>query len=148
LVDRISKNPPNPLWLLGFWKCGLAAKRQGRCCEIGLSRYPYVKECLAPVMKKSDTLMLDNLSSHKVKDALKPLYDKDIKLVFLPPYSHDFNPIELAWSKIKAYLRKVKARAFDKLFSALGLAFDTISHDDFSAWMKHCGYRLALVKLL
>ena len=56
--------------------------------------------------------------------------------------------IELAWSKIKAYLRKVKARAFDKLFSALGLALDTISHDDFSAWMKHCGYRLALVKLL
>lgn len=58
----------------------------------------YVKECLAPVMKSGDTLKLDNLSSHKVKDALKPLYDKGINVIFLPPYSHDFNPIEQAWS--------------------------------------------------
>jgi transposase len=103
----------------------------------------YVKECLAPAMKKGDTLMLDNLSSHKVKDALKPLYDKEVKVVFLPPYSHDFNPIEQAWSKIKAYLRKVKARAFDELFSAIGLALDNISLEDISAWIKYCGYRLA-----
>ena len=103
----------------------------------------YVKECLAPAMKKGDTLMLDNLSSHKVKDALKPLNDKGIKIVFLPPYSHDFNPIEQAWSKIKAYLRKVKARAFDELFSAIGFALDTISHNDIAAWVIHCGYRLA-----
>ena len=103
----------------------------------------YVKECLAPVMKNGDTLMLDNLSPHKVKDALTPLYEKSIKFVFIPPYSHDFNPIEQAWSKIKAYLRKVKARAFDDLFSAIGLALDTISYDDISAWVIHCGYRLA-----
>jgi len=86
---------------------------------------------------------LDNLSSHKVKDALKPLYEKGIKVVFLPLYSHDFNPIEQAWSKIKAYLRKVKARAFDDLFAAIGLALDTISHHDISAWVMHCGYRPA-----
>jgi len=49
----------------------------------------YVKECLAPSMKKGDTLMLDSLSAHKVKDALKPLYDKGISVIFLPPYSHD-----------------------------------------------------------
>jgi len=103
----------------------------------------YVRECLAPVMKNGDTLMLDNLSSHKVKDALKPLYDKGIKVIFLPPYSHDFNPIEQAWSKIKSYLRKVKARAFDELFSAIRLPLDTISHDDILAWVIHCGYRPA-----
>jgi len=103
----------------------------------------YVKECLAPVMKRGDTLMLDNLSSHKVKDALRPLYDKGIKVVFLPPYSHDFNPIEQAWSKIKSYLRKVKTRALDELFFAIGLALDAISLSDISAWVTYCGYRPA-----
>ena len=53
----------------------------------------YVKECLAPAMNKGDTLMLDNLSAHKVLDALKPLYVKGINVVFLPPYSSDLGPI-------------------------------------------------------
>jgi len=57
----------------------------------------YVKECLAPALNKGDTVMLDNLSAHKVENSLQPLYDKGINVVFLPPYSHDFNPIEQAW---------------------------------------------------
>jgi transposase len=100
----------------------------------------YVKECLAPAMKTGDTLMLDNLSSHKVAYALKPLYDKGINVVFLPPYSHDFNPIEQAWSKIKAYLRKIKARTFDELFSAMGVALDSVTNEDILGWVRHCGY--------
>jgi transposase len=102
----------------------------------------YVKDCLAPAMKKGDTLMLDNLSAHKVQNALKPLYDKGINIVFLPPYSHDFNPIEQAWSKIKAYLRKIKARTFDELFSAMGAALDSVTSLDILGWVSHCGYRL------
>ena len=102
----------------------------------------YVKKVLAPAMKEGDTLILDNLSPHKVKDALKPLIDKGVKVIFLPVYSPDFNPIELAWSKIKAFLRKVKARNFDDLFSALGKALDTILHSDIRGWIMHCGYRL------
>ena len=101
-----------------------------------------VKEVLAPAMKKGDTLILDNLSPHKVKDVLKPLIDKGVKVVFLPVYSPDFSPIELAWSKIKAFLRKIKARAFDELFSALGKAIDSIVHSDIVGWINHCGYKL------
>ena len=103
----------------------------------------YVKESLAPAMNEGDTLMLDNLSSHKVKDALKPLYDKGINVIFLPPYSHDFNPIEQAWSKIKAYLRKVKARTFDELFSAMSSALDLITREDILGWIRNCGYGLS-----
>ena len=103
----------------------------------------YVKEFLAPAMNEGDTLMLDNLSSHKVKDALKPLYDKGINVVFLPPYSHDFNPIEQAWSKIKAYLRKIKARTSDELFSAMGSALDVITGQDIEGWVRNCGYGLS-----
>lgn len=102
----------------------------------------YVKECLAPAMKAGDTIMLDNLSAHKVENALKPLYDKGINVVFLPPYSHDFNPIEQAWSKIKAYLRKIKARTYDELFSAMGCALDLVTFEDIKGWVLNCGYGL------
>jgi transposase len=102
----------------------------------------YVKEVLAPTMKSGDTLILDNLSPHKVKDVLKPLIEKDITVIFLPAYSPDLNPVELAWSKIKAFLRKVKARTFDDLFLALGNAIDSILHSDIEGWINHCGYRL------
>ena len=102
----------------------------------------YVRECLAPAMKPGDTLRLDNLSSHKVKDALKPLTDKGVNVIFFPPYSQDFNPIEHAWSKIKAFLRKVKARTYDALFEAVGVALDIVTVEDIIGWVKHCGYGL------
>ena len=102
----------------------------------------YIKECLAPAMKAGDTIMLDNLSAHKVENALKPLYDKGINVVFLPPYSHDFNPIEQVWSKIKAYLRKIKARTYDELFSAMGCALDLVTFEDIKGWVLNCGYGL------
>ena len=102
----------------------------------------YIKEFLSPAMKNGDTLILDNLSPHKVKDVLKPLIDKGINIIFLPVYSPDFSPIELAWSKIKAFLRKIKARTFDALFSSLGKAIDSVSHSDIEGWVTHCGYRL------
>ena len=100
----------------------------------------YVENCLAPSMKKGDTLMLDNLSAHKVDFALQPLIDKGVNVIFLPVYSPDFNPIELAWSKIKSYLRKVKARTYDALFDAIGEALNSITASDILGWVKHCGY--------
>ena len=103
----------------------------------------YVRECLAPAMKTGDTLMLDNLSAHKVIDALKPLYDKGINVIFLPSYSHDFNPIEQAWSKIKAYLCKIKARTFDELFYATGDALSMVTDEDIMSWIENCGYGLS-----
>jgi transposase len=87
--------------------------------------------------------MLDNLSAHKVLDALKPLYDKGINVVFLPPYSSDLNPIEQAWSKIKAYLRKIKARTFDELFSATGDALGLVTDEDIKGGIGYCGYGLS-----
>jgi transposase len=102
----------------------------------------YIEQFLAPVMKEGDTLYLDSLSAHKVIGALDTLSAKGVTVRFLPRYSPDFNPIELAWSKIKAYLRKVKARTYDTLFSAIGDALQNITQDDIRAWVKHCGYGL------
>jgi transposase len=102
----------------------------------------YVIQFLAPAMKKGDTLILDNLSVHKVAGALDALTEKGITILFQPRYSPDFNPIELAWSKIKAYLRKMKARTYDALFIAIGESINTITEKDIMGWVKHCGYEL------
>ena len=102
----------------------------------------YVKESLAPAMKKGDTLILDNLPAHKVKGSLQPLVDKGVNVVFLPAYSQDFNPIEQAWSKVKAHLRKVKARTAKTLGPAIVEAMDAITPNDIEGWIQHCGYGL------
>jgi transposase len=70
------------------------------------------------------------------------LYSKGVVVVFLPVYSPDFNPVELAWSKIKAYLRKVKARTLEALYPAISEALVTITNADVEGWIKHCGYGL------
>jgi len=100
----------------------------------------YIKTTLTPALSKGDTLILDNLSAHKVEGALKPLVDKGVEILFLPPYSPDFNPIEQAWSKLKACLRKLKARTYTELFPALVTALESITTSDANAWITHCGY--------
>jgi len=103
---------------------------------------PYVEQFLAPAMKKDDIFILDNCSVHKVKNSLKPLIDKGIIVLFLPPYSPDFNPIEMSWSKIKSYLRKVCAETKATLNDALVCAFDMFSKDEIINWFRHDGYLL------
>lgn len=102
----------------------------------------YVKDCLAPSLKAGDTLILDNLSSHKTGNVLDPLINKGVNVVFLPVYSPDLNPIELAWSKMKSYLRKVKARTSKHLEKTIGASLDLVTKFDISGWFSHCGYRL------
>lgn len=101
----------------------------------------YVETFLAPSMKSGDILVLDNLSAHKVKDALASLESKGILIKFLPAYSPDLNPIELAWSKIKSYLRKTKARTYDSLEIDIKHALLSITSADCYGWITHCGYR-------
>jgi transposase len=100
----------------------------------------YVKDILAPTLKPGDIVVLDNLSSHKVKGALEPIYQRGATVLFLPPYSPDFNPIELSWSKMKAVLRKQKAKTYDDLVESMKLALNSITNTDISNWFKHCGY--------
>jgi transposase len=102
----------------------------------------YVETQLAPAMKKGDTLILDNLSVHKMKNILNPLIKKGVKVQFLPRYSPDYNPIELAWSKMKTILKKAKARTYEALINGVASALNELSEDDISGWFKHCGYSL------
>ena len=100
----------------------------------------YVEQCLAPALSQGDILLMDNSSVHKTKGAVDALLEKGVSVLFIPRYSPDFNPIELLWSKLKAFLRKIKARTTESLAEAIKLALDNISTDDIEGWFRHCGY--------
>jgi len=100
----------------------------------------YVEVFLAPSLSKGDIVIMDNLSSHKVKGVAEPILAKGASILYLPPYSPDLNPIELLWSKMKSFLKKTKARTYDSLIDAVNLALESITTKDISGWFKHDGY--------
>ena len=100
----------------------------------------YVEHELAKTLQRDDIVLLDNLSAHKSAQARLMVEACGARLVFLSPYSPDFNPIEQCWSKVKTALRAAKARTFDALLDALAAALRSVSPADVQAWFAHCGY--------
>jgi len=100
----------------------------------------YVRQFFAPTLQKDNIVIMDNLSSHKVKGVEEAIEAKGAFVVYLPSYSPDLNPIEQMWSKIKAYLRKAKARTTDALYEAINDALDLISHSDIQGWFSDANY--------
>ena len=100
----------------------------------------YATQVLAPTLRAGDVVLIDNLNVHKSETARHAIEARGARLEFLPPYSPDLNPIEKCWAKIKAVLRRLKARTFDELVNALDVAFQAITPDDARAWFAHCGY--------
>ncbi len=104
--------------------------------------YDYIQQCVVPTLKPEDILFMDNLSAHRVAGLEELIQACGAHLIYLPPYSPDFNPIELAWSKVKTILHRLKARTFPDLIEALKQALLTITPQDIHAWFAHCGYAL------
>ena len=102
----------------------------------------YVRVFLVPTLKPGDIVVMDNLSSHKVSGVVEMIQTAGAQVKFLPPYSPDFNPIELMWSKMKAFLRKLKIRSRDFLDEAIVSALDSVSISDIYNWFAHDGYGL------
>jgi transposase len=102
----------------------------------------YVSEVLSPTLAPCDIVVMDNLSAHKAQRVRELIEARGARLVYLPPYSPDFNPIERCWSKIKTYLRAAKARTSERLDEAIKSAFETVTESDARAWFKHCAYAL------
>ena len=101
----------------------------------------YLEEVLCPTLEKGQVVVMDNLSAHKgqrVRDLIKA---KGCELIYLPPYSPDFNPIEQAFSKLKNYLRAACARSRDALMEVIGEALRTIAVSDAEGYFEHCAYR-------
>lgn len=102
----------------------------------------YTEQCLGPELEPGDVVVLDKLTAHKSIRVRELIETAGAKLVQLPSYSPDFNPIEYAWSKLKALLRKAKARTLRKLQKALRWALLEISGDDACGWFSHCGFHV------
>ncbi len=100
----------------------------------------WVKECLVKTLRKGDIVILDNLSSHKVSGVKELISSTGATVEYLPQYSPDFNPIEMMWSKIKNYLRKVSKVKIDELIDAAGDGLRRVTQNDAVNWYKHCGY--------
>jgi transposase len=104
----------------------------------------YIEQVLAPSLSAGQIVVLDNLSTHTGKQVRQALEARGCRLLFLPACSPDLSPIEEAFSKLKAYLRRVGARTPEALEEAICQARLPITADDANGWFGHCGYRPAV----
>lgn len=102
----------------------------------------FVSQTLAPALRHGDVVVMDNLSAHKVAGVRQAIERAGARVMYLPPYSPDFSPIEPCWSKIKACLRSVAARTAEALGNAIRHAFEQIRIRDLHGYFRHCGYSL------
>jgi transposase len=102
----------------------------------------YIEHFLAPRLKRGQIVVMDNLSSHKSKRVKGLIEEAGCELVFLPPYSPEYNPIEVAFSKVKGILREVQARTQEALVEATGRALTAVTPEDIRGFYTNCGYHL------
>lgn len=100
----------------------------------------YVENQLAPTLSRGDVVIMDNLSSHKSSRAEETIKDQGAWILFLPPYSPDLNPIEMAFSKIKALLRKAAARSYDQVWRSIGEICNLFKSTECRNFFKAAGY--------
>jgi len=100
----------------------------------------YVQQVLAPELQAGDIVICDNLSSHKVAGVSQAIETREASLLYLPAYSPDLNPIEMAFSKLKAHLRQASKRSFEGLLKATASALDTFSPAHCYNFFRHAQY--------
>jgi transposase len=141
LVDAV----PHGHWQISTFIGGLRQSGMVAPCVIdgavdGDMFIAYVEQVLVPELRPGDTVIMDNLSSHKVVGVRAAIEAAGAKLLYLPPYSPDLNPIEMAFSKLKALLRAKALRKMDELWTALGPLSNTFSQTECENYFRHAGY--------
>jgi transposase len=107
----------------------------------------YLEHALAPSLQPGQVMVMDNLTAHKGEKVRDLIEGRGCELIYLPPYSPDFNPIEEAFAKLKALMRKAEARSRKMLIEAMGRALEALTARDARGFFEHRGYR-ALDQLL
>jgi transposase len=123
---------------LSLWGIEAPMLLEGAVDGIAFERY--LAEVLVPTLRPGELVILDNLSVHRQSPIRALIQAAGCRVLFLPSYSPDFNPIESAFSKIKAYLRRVGARTQERLQTAIAEAIDLITASDAAGYFRHCGY--------
>jgi transposase len=104
----------------------------------------YVEQVLVPTLRRGDVVVLDNLAVHKQPEVRDAIEAAGAQLRFLPPYSPDFNPIEQAFAKLKAFFRAARPRSFDDVLAQVAAALPLFTPDECRNYIRHCGYRVAV----
>ncbi len=100
----------------------------------------WVEQCLAPTLGPGDIVIMENLPAHKVKGVRDAIEAKNAQLVYLPPYSPDFNPIEQVFAKLKAMLRKAAERSIDGLWQRIGECLNHFPPNECENYLRNAGY--------
>ena len=106
----------------------------------GAAFLAYIEQILVPTLRPGDIVIMDNLPAHKPVAVREAIEAVGAKLRFLPPYSPDLNPIEMAFSKLKAFLRKAAARTVDNLWNEIAKAIETYTPLECANFFSACGY--------
>ena len=139
-VPRNHENPTSLVAALRLEGMPAAMSRPGAIDTAALT--VFAEQVLGPTLRPGDIVLLDNLNTHKAGPVRAAIEARGAMVVFLPSYSPDLNPIELAFSKIKQFLRSTQARTHEALEEALTKALNIITPEDATAFFKHCGYPL------
>ena len=133
---------PNVTLIAALTPDGLGALRSVNGAVNGDVFAAYLDQVLGPTRRPGHVVVLDNLAVHKLEGLAEIVKIYGARLLYLPPYSPDFNPIELAFSKLKTWLRTSKARSRDLLENAIRTAAEWITEQDAKNWFDHCSYRV------
>jgi transposase len=141
VYDSVPQNYGENITMLACLSAaGLTAPMTVAGAVDGVVFLEYVKQVLAPTLSEGDVVIMDNLGAHKVKGVLETIEARGAKVIYLPPYSPDLNPIEKCWSKIKTHLRAAKARTREALEKALKEALLLVTEKDARGWFASCSY--------
>jgi len=144
VIGRVPRNHgPNVTCLMAISPTGVQAPCVFEGALDGALFVRWVEDWLIPCLAPGTTVILDNLSVHRHPGVPAAIEAAGAHLRFLPPYSPDFNPIELIFAKLKTHLRGAEARAFEPLVEEIGRGLATITPADLRACYRHCGYAFA-----
>lgn len=141
-VGSIPRNtPPNTTTISSMTTSGMGPSLMSEAGVTSALFEAYVEQILGPTLRPGQVILLDNLSAHKSPRLRELLAARGCRLWYVPSYSPDFSPIELAFAKIKADLRRVGARTREVLEAAVAQALSHISSEEACAFFRHCGFR-------
>ncbi len=144
----LAKAPPKVF--LGHWMTstfvaglvhdGILTPQLIPCPMTGMIFQQWLEECLIPEIQSGSIVIIDNLPAHKVAGIRQCLEDARMHLMYLPPYSPDFNPIEQVFAKLKALLRRMAPRSFDAICDAIKIILEKFKPNECSNYLRHSGY--------
>lgn len=142
---RVHASAPHGHWQTTTMLCAIRLDGSTACMTVNGPTdtevfRTYVRGVLVPTLRPGDLVIMDNLSPHKSELTLALFAAAGAEVLFLPPYSPDFNPIEKMWSKVKQSLRSAEARTEGDLLQAIAAALASVTAKDAIHWFASCGY--------